>query len=129
MGHMASKLGVVHSESVSVESEIEECLHTFCEECIKLIYHCSIVKSRHENQEIIFHYSTCNCLICRDCTYIDHKDHQYNFVSKLLDTAREKVEEAAIILRQHLDLVRNSLAKIKDTYNELNNETDVEKQI
>jgi len=46
----------------------------------------------------------------------------------VLDTTREEVQKAATVLRQHLDLVKNSLTKIEEAYNELNNETDIEKQ-
>ena len=44
----------------------------------------------HDEQMKIYCFD-CNCLICRDCTMIDHKEHKYDFVKKAAPKTKEKL--------------------------------------
>ena len=83
----------------------------------------------HSTQSLDLYCQTCNTLICRDCTIVDHRQHQYNFVSKLADEERAKIKMAATSLKIMLEQVNNAIKKVEDVDNELNNETDAERQV
>ena len=46
----------------------------------------------HDEQMKIYCFD-CNCLVCRECTMIDHKEHKYNFVKKAAPKTKEKLSE------------------------------------
>ena len=83
----------------------------------------------HDTQSLDLYCQTCNTLICRDCTIVDHRQHQYNFVSKLADEERAKIKMAAASLKTMLEQVNSAIKKVEDVDNELNNETDAERQV
>jgi len=73
----------------------------------------------HSAQSLDLFCTTCNTLICRDCTYVDHKDHQYNFVDKLADEEREKVKLLASLLKETLEQVRVAIKKVEASDHEI----------
>ena len=83
----------------------------------------------HVTQPLDLYCMTCSSLICRDCTYVDHREHQYSFVNKLADVEREKIKVIATPLKKMLEQVRDGLAKVQEADNDLNNETDAEVQL
>ena len=42
----------------------------------------------------------CGCLICRDCTIIDHQGHKYEFIKKAAPATKEKLSQHLEPLRQ-----------------------------
>ena len=84
---------------------------------------------KDHTQPLDLYCQTCNILVCRDCTIVDHRQHQYNFVDKLADEECAKVKTVTAPLKTMLNQVSNALQEVEDTDNELNNETDVERQI
>lgn len=62
--------------------------------------------SVHEENLKIYCYD-CDCLICRDCIVIDHKDHQYEFVKKA-------AKETKMTLAKQLSPLKEVHASIKD---------------
>jgi len=85
----------------------------------------------HSIQSLDLFCTTCNTLICRDCTYVDHKDHQYNFVDKLADVEREKVKLFASSLKEMLEQVQTAIKKVEVSNQEIEvkYEGEVVKQI
>ena len=83
----------------------------------------------HNAQPLDLYCQTCNILICRDCTIVDHRQHQYNFVNKLADEERAKIKMAVAPLKTMLEQVNTAIKKVEDVDNELNNETDGEGQV
>ena len=83
----------------------------------------------HGAQSLDLYCQTCNVLICRDCTFVDHHQHQYNFVNKLANEKRAKIKMVAAQLTTMLEQVNAALKKVEDVDNELNNETDAEQQV
>ena len=52
----------------------------------------------HVTQDLALYCKTCNCLICRDCTFVDHKHHNYNFIVKLIDDESKKIQDVVTTL-------------------------------
>ena len=83
----------------------------------------------HSTQPLDLYCQTCNILICRDCTFVDHRQHQYNFVDILANEERAKIKMAAAPLKTMLEQVDTAIKKVEDVDNELNNETDAERRV
>ena len=83
----------------------------------------------HGMQSLDLYCQTCKILICRDCTFVDHRQHQYNFVNKLADEEHAKIKMVAAPLKMMLEQVDTAIKKVEDVDNELKNETDAEKQV
>ena len=73
----------------------------------------------HIAQSLDLFCTTCSILICRDCTYVDHKDHQYNFVDKLADAEWEKIKFLAVSLKETLEKVRAAIKKVETSDHEI----------
>ena len=53
----------------------------------------------HDQIRKIFCFD-CKCLICRDCTLIDHNGHNYNFLKKCATEARETLRDSLTPLQR-----------------------------
>ena len=65
------------------------------EKCFQRPHHCPI----HENEILKLYCRTCSKAICGDCTYVDHRSHQYVFI-------KDVQEELKISLREKLNSMR-----------------------
>ena len=83
----------------------------------------------HDGQPLDLYCTTCRSLICRDCTIVDHRQHQYNFVNILADQERAKIKMVAVPLETMLEQVSVAISKVESADNDLNNETDAERQV
>ena len=83
----------------------------------------------HDAQPLDLYCITCSSLICRDCTIVDHRQHQYNFVNILADQERAKIKMAAAPLEMMLEQVSAAISEVEGADNDLNNETDAERQV
>ena len=54
---------------------------------------------KHDKTMKIFCFD-CKCLICRDCTVIDHKGHSYNFLKECAIEARKTLHDSLTPLRR-----------------------------
>lgn len=68
----------------------------------------------HDEKLKIYCFS-CNTNICRDCTMIDHKDHEYDFIKNTAPKVKQKLT--------------NSLAPLKEVHVHLKNATRTVKSI
>ena len=46
--------------------------------------------TKHKDEIVKLYCTTCQATICRDCTIVDHRQHDFSFVE---DVAKEKKEE------------------------------------
>ena len=69
----------------------------------------------HDAQPLDLYCITCSSLICRDCTIVDHHQHQYNFVNILADQKRVKIKMVAALLKTMLEQVRTAMKKVEDS--------------
>ena len=59
----------------------------------------------------------CDCLICRDCTVIDHKDHKYEFVKKAAKGMEVALAEQLSPLKQVHTSIKDALMVVTSTKN------------
>ena len=64
----------------------------------------------------------CNCLICRDCIVIEHKEHKYDFVKKVAPKTKEKLTENLAPLKEIQVSLHGAIQTVKST------KSDVEAQ-
>ena len=60
------------------------------------------------------HCINCNQLICRDCTVIDHSDHQFDFVKKSAIHLRKTLQEESASLTCLSSKVEQAVKRIQD---------------
>ena len=58
--------------------------------------HCQL----HTGEVIKLYCKTCNKLICRDCTIVDHRAHEYGFISNLRPLVQQEVRKISTALQQ-----------------------------
>lgn len=51
----------------------------------------SPVCSHHEGQELALWCNTCQVSICRDCTFVIHRDHDYCFVAEAVEAHKQEI--------------------------------------
>jgi len=86
---------------------------------------------KHEGELLKLFCQTCDQLICRDCTLIDHRDHRYKFVKDVYPAERKKVEKAVdesrakiLALEKSLKTLNNQESEAQRNYNEVSSEVD-----
>ena len=61
---------------------------------------CSQPSQYHEKKKIEFYCETCQCLVCRDCTLVLHKDHRIAEVCNIAKVHREGMREALVCAQE-----------------------------
>ena len=76
------------------------------------------VCQKHEDQELKLYCFTCEEVICRDCTVTknDHRDHNYEFINRLVRKERDS-------LKKHMEPLHGVLRTVEECSNK------VEKQV
>lgn len=49
--------------------------------------------SEHEGEELKLYCSTCQKVICRDCTIVTHKQHEYTFIKDVTEELKKKLQD------------------------------------
>ena len=57
---------------------------------------------KHQKNPLALFCNSCQSLICRDCTLVNHKDHQYDFIAEVVE--------------KHKEYVRNSLSSVHELH-------------
>ena len=73
------------------------------EKCFQTLHYCP----DHENEVLKLYCRTCSKTICGDCTYVDHRSHEYVFI-------RDVQEELRDTLSKKLDTMKKVASKLKD---------------
>ena len=68
----------------------------------------------HEEKQKIYCFD-CHCLICRDCTVFDHKDHKCEFVKKAASEMKAKLVGNLVPLKEVQASLRHTTKTIKST--------------
>ena len=68
----------------------------------------------HDEQMKLYCYD-CDCLICRDCIVIDHKEHKCEFVKKAAPEMKEKLAQQLAPLKRIQTSVSNALKAVEST--------------
>ena len=54
----------------------------------------------HRNEELKFYCETCQCLVCRDCTLVLHKDHRIAVVCNIAKVHRDGMREVLVCAQE-----------------------------
>ena len=54
----------------------------------------------HQKEELKFYCETCQCLVCRDCTLVLHKDHRIAEVCNIAKVHRDGMREALVCAQE-----------------------------
>ena len=65
---------------------------------IPTIHLCS--QTHHQKEELKFYCETCQCLVCRDCTLVLHKDHRIAEVCNIAKVHRDGMREALVCAQE-----------------------------
>ena len=61
-------------------------------------HHCS--QPYHQKKKLKFYCETCQCLVCRDCTLVLHKDHRIAEVCNIAKIHRDGMREALVCAQE-----------------------------
>ena len=67
---------------------------------------------RHTEQLKMYCF-TCEEVICRDCTLIDHKDHQYEFVKACVPQIKQDLQDSLVPLEEAQAKLRKAKVKVE----------------
>ena len=70
-------------------------------------YLCS--QPHHQNKEFKFYCETCQCLACRDCTLVLHKDHRIAEVCNIAKVHRDGMREALVCAQEVTSKLTNAI--------------------
>ena len=89
---------------------------------------------KHSENILALFCDTCQSLICRDCTLVHHRDHQYDFTADIVEKHKEYVRDSLSSVRELHSYVqeclkRNAEAKHESKDQEANIVKDIETSI
>ena len=76
-------------------------------------YTTSIVWTKHTGKKLKLLCQTCDQLICKDCTVIDHRDHDYKFVKDVYPAEKDKIVKVMEKSREKINVLETSLMTIE----------------
>ena len=76
--------------------------------------HCST----HPGEPLKLYCETCKCLICRDCTIVDHRRHEFGFFNTIRPKIERKVGELMQAVKQKQQELEANLMLVKDIEND-----------
>ncbi len=68
---------------------------------------------KHDGEILKLFCQTCDQLICRDCTLIDHRDHKYTFVKEIFPAVKEEIVDIVQKSRANIRALESSIETIK----------------
>ena len=77
--------------------------------------------SKHKEEVIKLFCKTCQTTICRDCTIVDHRTHEYDFVEKVAVEEKKYLKSKLNKVKQRKDRVLQGLVNL-DNFNKRLNE-------
>ncbi|XP_063692757.1 E3 ubiquitin-protein ligase TRIM71-like isoform X3 [Bolinopsis microptera] len=130
-----------------------ECETDFCEKCKKvhlnikavsnhqLLTHKELkeniavtyVKSEncvhHKEHELNLYCEPCDAMICRDCTLINHKNHNYGFVKEFTSAKRRKLQEEVERARAKIEPLKRLIDAVEEDTKESEHDEKVKQEI
>ena len=77
--------------------------------------------SVHSDEVLKFYCETCSCLVCRDCTVVEHLGHKYDRMEKVADMERKKLNSLlgkATQSREQIEAATSSVAQVRKDFDE-----------
>ncbi|EDO29653.1 predicted protein, partial [Nematostella vectensis] len=119
------------------QGRCNECDHFVCEQCIsahkniKTLQHHTILSldeiksgkllamsktsycTKHKGKKLKLFCESCKEVICRDCTVVDHKNHDYLFTSDVIAREKEEILERAKKVTSKLTDIEQAMALVE----------------
>ena len=73
----------------------------------------SLVCKKHNEKKLKLFCGSCDQLICKDCTVIDHRDHDYKFVNDVYPAEKDKTVKVIDESRETINVLETSLMTIE----------------
>ena len=67
---------------------------------------------KHDGEELKLFCQTCEQPICRDCTVIDHRAHQYSFIKDIFVSERQKILQIVQHSKENISALETAVATI-----------------
>ena len=81
---------------------------------------CKEVKcSKHKDESLKLYCHDCHRLVCRDCTLIDHKDHNYAFVVDAAPKCKLEMKQKVESVKKLSDDLKSAVKSLNDSEKEL----------
>ena len=77
------------------------------------------MKCKEHQEQLKIYCFTCNQLICRDCTILDHKDHHFQFVSKCAPQIKQALQEKLGPLQSTQAHIQDARKQLEQSGNEI----------
>ena len=77
--------------------------------------------SVHSDEILKFYCKTCSCLVCRDCTVVEHSGHKYDRMERVADAEKEKLSsllDEATQTREQIEAAMSSVAQVRKEFDE-----------
>ena len=121
--HKRSKTTVDHRLITDPGSQMEETDYDygaeqseFKPEMVELEHQrCSV----HADEILKFYCESCSCLMCRDCTAVEHCGHKYDRLERVVDKEREilvSLLEEATQTKERIEAAISSVAKVRKDF-------------
>ncbi|XP_048578185.1 uncharacterized protein LOC116612999 isoform X1 [Nematostella vectensis] len=125
------------------QGRCNECDHFVCEQCIsahkrlRLLQHHTLLSldeiksgkllsksktsycTKHEGEVLKLFCESCKEVICRDCTVVDHKNHDYLFTSDVIAREKEEILGRAKKVASKLTDIEQAMALVEETQQHL----------
>ena len=73
----------------------------------------SVEICRRHTEQLKIYCFTCEELICRDCTLIDHKDHQYEFIETSVQQIKQDLQDSLVPLEEAQAKLRSAKVEVE----------------
>ena len=77
------------------------------------------MRCKEHQEQLKIYCFTCNQLICRDCTILDHKDHHFQFVSKCAPQIKQALQEKLGPLQSTQAHIQDARKQLEQSGNEI----------
>jgi len=86
--------------------------------------------SKHKGKKLKLFCEDCKVLICKDCTLIDHKDHEFSFIADVAEKYQQKLQDLIDSANKTELKIKSALNTVKDMEERVRkNSEDIEQEI
>jgi tripartite motif-containing protein 45 len=77
----------------------------------------------HPKEELKLFCNSCSKPICRDCTLLEHKSHEFVFLSEVSSKEKEELEKLLAVVRTQIETLEKGLGSVKEAKKKVSQKT------